>query len=99
MSKIRKSARGQECQVRFPGICNGNPETVVAAHIRVAGTCGVGMKPSDLATVRACSACHDVMDGRALASHITATEKYEYLLEALCRQLQDYEREGLVIAK
>ncbi len=47
-TKLTKAARGRECQVRIPGVCNGNPETVVLAHYRLAGTCGVGQKPSDL---------------------------------------------------
>ena len=48
MADLRKAARGRECQVRIPGVCNGNPETSVLAHIRLA----------------ACSACHDEIDRR-----------------------------------
>ena len=48
MANLRKEARGRECQVRLPGICNGNPETVVLAHYRMVGICGTGMKPDDL---------------------------------------------------
>ncbi|MBN0566960.1 nuclease domain-containing protein, partial [Klebsiella pneumoniae] len=25
MADLRKAARGRECQVRIPGVCNGNP--------------------------------------------------------------------------
>ncbi|MFW2257492.1 nuclease domain-containing protein, partial [Klebsiella pneumoniae] len=25
MANLRKAARGRECQVRIPGVCNGNP--------------------------------------------------------------------------
>lgn len=42
MADLRKAARGRECQVRIPGVCNGNPETSVLAHIRLAGLCGTG---------------------------------------------------------
>ena len=31
-TKLTKAARGRECQVRIPGVCNGNPETTVLAH-------------------------------------------------------------------
>ncbi|MCO6539870.1 MAG: DUF1364 family protein [Gilliamella sp.] len=31
---------------------------------RLAGTCGVGMKPNDLQGAWACSACHDEIDRR-----------------------------------
>ncbi len=29
MADLRKAARGRECQVRIPGVCNGNSETSV----------------------------------------------------------------------
>ncbi|HCN8935740.1 TPA: DUF1364 family protein, partial [Escherichia coli] len=45
MADLRKAARGRECQVRIPGVCNGNSETSVLAHIRLAGLCGTGIKP------------------------------------------------------
>lgn len=98
-SQIRASARGHECQLRLPGVCNHNSETVVAAHIRISGTCGTGLKPSDLLTVRACDACHSVIDGRAKAPHITPEELILYIHEAHCRTLVEYEREGLIHAQ
>lgn len=64
MSKITESARGEQCQVRLIGVCNHNPETVVLAHYRMAGTCGVGIKPIDIQGAYACSACHDEIDRR-----------------------------------
>ena len=65
MTKARKLAKGQPCMVRIPGICNGNPETTVLAHYRLAGYCGTGMKTDDEMGAWACSACHDVADRRA----------------------------------
>jgi hypothetical protein len=67
-TKLTKSARGRDCQIRLPGVCNGNPETVVLAHYRLSGTCGTGIKPNDLQGAWSCSACHDACDGRA--SHL-----------------------------
>jgi len=63
VSKLRKLARGQQCQVRLP-ICNHDPETVVLAHIRRAGLGGMGIKPPDLCGLYACDACHSAIDGR-----------------------------------
>lgn len=63
MSKLTKEAKGRECQVRLP-CCNHNPETTVLAHYRLAGTCGVGMKPNDLQGAWVCSTCHDEIDRR-----------------------------------
>lgn len=59
-----KEARGRECQIRIPGICNGNPETVVLTHFRLAGTCGTGIKPPDIQAAWGCSGCHDECDRR-----------------------------------
>ncbi|TDF41921.1 DUF1364 domain-containing protein [Alteromonadaceae bacterium M269] len=61
-TKLRNSARGQECQLRIPGICNHNPETTVLAH--VGEDSGMGMKASDLEAAFGCSACHDAIDGK-----------------------------------
>lgn len=62
MSRITKSAKGEDCQVRLPGICNHNPETTVFAHYRM--NTGLGIKPSDLHGAYACSSCHDEIDRR-----------------------------------
>lgn len=96
MSKIRKSAKHKDCLVRLPMVCNFNPETVIAAHIRIAGLSGMGCKPSDILTVRACSNCHDVIDGRTKAKHISEDELTISVHEAHCRTLVEYEREGLI---
>lgn len=59
--KLRDSARGRECQVRIPNICNFNPETTVLCHLNGGGT---GTKKSDAFASFACSSCHDVLDSR-----------------------------------
>ena len=64
MDKLRKSAKGQECFLRFAGICRGDTETTVLCHIPHHGSKGMGYKPHDLG-VFGCSACHDFLDARA----------------------------------
>ena len=59
-SKIRESARGEQCMVRVPGVCNGDPETVVLAHLNGAG---VGRKAPDHHAAFSCVACHSWLDG------------------------------------
>lgn len=61
MSKIRKSAKGEECSVRIPAVCNFNPETTILAH---KGGAGWALKANDIHAAYCCSACHDVIDGR-----------------------------------
>lgn len=61
---LRKLARGMDCQIRLPGVCNFDPATTVLCHIRMAGITGVGMKASDILGAHGCSACHDEIDRR-----------------------------------
>lgn len=66
MSKIRKSARGEDCTLRIPGVCNGNPETVVLCHCYPIG--GQGKNKSfdgiadDMNGVYGCYECHTHID-------------------------------------
>lgn len=66
MKDLRKAARGRECQVRYPGICNFNAETTVLAHLRHAGITGAGQKAPDLLGAWACSACHQEADRQTM---------------------------------
>lgn len=61
---LRDAARGEDCQIRIPGVCNFDPATTVGCHVRVAGISGMGIKAPDLLMAWGCSACHDVVDGR-----------------------------------
>ena len=97
MSKITQSARGEPCQIRLAGICNHNPETVVLAHYRLAGTCGMGIKPSDLLGAFACSACHDAIDER-VRTDLSHDELRAAHAEGVMRTLVILEKEGLVKA-
>ena len=62
MTDLRKLARGRDCLVRLPIVCNGNPETTVLAHYRLAGLSGMGIKADDLFGAWACSSCHNYID-------------------------------------
>ena len=59
-TKIRKSARGEDCALRL-GACS-HPETVILAHI--GRNRGMGIKCADYFAVYACSNCHDIIDYR-----------------------------------
>lgn len=64
MTPIRKSAKGEECTLRFPGICNGDTETTVWCHANSydAGK-GMGLKSRDEEGCYGCFACHAHLDG------------------------------------
>lgn len=65
MTAIRKAARGEDCTIRLPGVCNQNPETTVLCHDnRLASGKGMGLKAPDTEAAFGCSCCHDVLDGR-----------------------------------
>ena len=64
MADLRKLAKGRECQIRIPGVCNFNSETTVLAHFRLIGVSGLGLKPPDLLGAWSCSDCHDAVDRR-----------------------------------
>lgn len=94
MSKLRKSARGRECQVRIPGVCNGNPETTVLAHLSGGG---MGMKRPDIHGAYCCSACHDVVDGRSgFADEHKQMMYHIWHLEGVIRTQEIMLREGLI---
>lgn len=62
---IRKSARGEDCTLMIPGVCNRDPETVVLCHSnRLEDGKGMGLKAPDKEGAYGCSCCHDVLDGR-----------------------------------
>lgn len=94
--KIRNSARGQECQVRMPGVCNRNNETVILAHVGKGS--GMGQKCDDIHATYACSACHDVIDGRVRIGDPRINRLYAY--DAMIRtQKLLLEQELIKVAK
>jgi hypothetical protein len=65
MTPIRKAARGRDCTILLPGVCNSDPATTCLCHSNeLADGKGMGLKAPDTAAAFGCSACHDVLDGR-----------------------------------
>lgn len=64
-------AKDRQCQVRIPGICNGDHATTVLAHYSLAGLSGKGIKSPDLIGAWCCSSCHDYADGRKQSANFT----------------------------
>jgi hypothetical protein len=95
VSKITKSAEGEECQVRIPGICNFNPETTILAHLNGGG---MGMKNPDYQSAYCCSDCHDALDLRRTYQHDYDTLKL-YHLEGVMRTQEILKEKGLIIVK
>lgn len=99
MTNLRDLARGQQCQIRAPSVCNGDTATTVLAHYRMAGICGAGQKPPDECAAWACSACHDMVDSRGNYSDIPPLERRFYHLEGVMRTLHELSRLGYKMKK
>ncbi len=99
MSKIRASARGEECLVRLEGICNGNPETTILAHLNGAG---MGTKHIDIFGAYCCSSCHTVLDKLPTVNHCTSFDDAITLLkfhEGVFRTQKRLLEKGLITIK
>lgn len=63
MTPIRKSAKGEECTLRF-ACCNRRTDTTVWCHSnRYEDGKGAGLKARDEEGCYGCSACHAFLDG------------------------------------
>ena len=96
MSALTDIARGEPCMVRLSGICNRNPETTVAAHYRLAGLCGTGLKPLDILAAWSCADCHDAIDCRVGKYDYTRAELRLAHAEAVMRTIDRLVRDGRI---
>lgn len=93
--KFTRLARGRECTVRLPGICNFDPATTVLAHVRLPGLSGMGIRANSLLGAWACACCHDAIDRRA---HLDLERDYVRLAhyEGVLRTLASLIAEGAI---
>jgi len=90
---LRKEAKGRPCTICLFGMCNQNPETTVLCHLPGPG---VSIKADDRHAAIGCSACHDIVDGRALSFHETSDEiKLNFYQAVICTQ-KIWIKEGLM---
>ena len=95
MTDLRKYARGQDCQVRIPFVCNRDPATTVLAHIRLSGVSGMGIKAPDLLGAWACEACHSAVDYRT-KTDLSPDVLRLYHLEGMARTIAKLIDEGKI---
>ena len=93
--KLRDSARGQECTMGIPGICNGNNETVVLCHVPMAPWNGMGCKPSDYMAFYGCSGCHYWFDTDGRGDPL----RWEYAIRAVFKTLEKAYESGILTIK
>ena len=91
-TKIRDSARGEPCQVRVVGVCNGDWSTTVLAHRNGAG---MACKASDEDAAYACSACHEWLDGGYVRYGYTRSDRDTVHDKGIVRTREILKRKGL----
>lgn len=97
--KVIASAKGALCSVRFPGICNSNPETTVWCHLNGAAFGkGAGVKAHDVLGFAGCSSCHAYYDvGHGTKPLISNDTLLECVLSAVCESYVRLIVSGVVI--
>jgi hypothetical protein len=93
--RLTKMARGMPCQIRLPG-CLPGTETVVACHYRLAGLCGIGMKPHSIFCAWGCAHRHSGVDGRIHIKGYTREQIRLAHAEGVIRTINELLRLGLV---
>lgn len=95
---IRKSAKGEECTIRLPMVCNYDTSTTVLCHSNLLEDGkGMGLKAPDEKAAYGCSACHDVVDGRASRPEGLSRELVSALfIEAIAQTNRILRRKGLM---
>ena len=81
LTKIQRSAKGQECTLQIAGVCNYDSETTVLCHVGFKDGSAKRHRPGERNAVYGCSACHDAIDGRS------GQRNYEYIHFYVARAL------------
>ena len=91
-TKLRNSARGQDCRFQIPGVCNHNPETVVLCHAPSEFK-GLAQKGHDYHASFGCYACHDALDQHRLER----VDELQFWLRGLLRTQAWWVAQGLIV--
>jgi len=99
--RIRESARGKPCQVRYVGICSHDPTKTIWSHARWGarlgeGGRGMGTKADDLMGAYACTSCDAAFDQMTGVGGMTRDElDIDWMLGHL-RSLGILQRDGIL---
>ena len=92
--KIRDSARGEECTLNIPGVCNYDTETTVLCHF----SCQIGGSNrlnGELSSGFGCSDCHRQID----LYELSEADREFYMRRSMVRTLDRLVDKGIVIIK
>lgn len=93
--KYISSANGQPCTLCIVGVCTGDTETTVFAHIRDDHT-GRSQKASDTSGADACKDCHTIFDGTE-GRTLSRDDWMFYALRGLQRTYENRVRRGIAV--
>ena len=97
---LRDSAHGQRCTLQIVGVCKWDAATTVLAHFPFLSGGGMALKCDDICAAYACSACHDVMDGRVPGPvREWPPEKYFYAARGMAKTLRRAYELGILTLK
>ncbi|MDN3525656.1 DUF1364 family protein [Halomonas sabkhae] len=92
---IRDAAQGEQCTLNIVGACRYDTQTTVLAHLPL-GAGIMGGKEGDLSGCFACTACHDVIDGRAKWPPMEGEHRDFYLRRAMVRTWRRLVEKGVI---
>jgi len=101
---IRDSAKWERCTLQIVGICGGDPESTVLAHLPDESH-GIAKKSDDISSCYACYRCHMSIDGTRLADvseddYLDYINHREwYMRRAMVRTWRCLIEKGLVVIK
>ena len=90
---LREAARGRDCTMQVPGICNHDPATVVLAHENGGG---LALKRHDLRSAFLCSKCHSYYDGATDGHSSSRRTRDIFFMAAHMRTLQIFIDDGYI---
>lgn len=96
MSKLRKSARGESCTFRFPGVCSFDTEQTVLCHAPQKLK-GRSLKAPDRWAAYGCYPCHLLAD-KPSDDYWKVHDFYRYWMEAIEETQDRMEARGLLHA-
>ncbi|MBZ9807646.1 nuclease domain-containing protein [Mesorhizobium sp. ESP-6-2] len=91
-SKLRNSARGQQCAFAIPGICSHDRSTVVLCHLP-SEVKAMATKSDDFNAAFGCSQCHEAIDNHRLSKE----EELYFSLRALQKTQRIWVASGLIV--
>ncbi len=96
--KLTAAAKGQQCTLQIPGVCQGGTETTVPCHSPL-GEDRNGTKAPDFAVMDGCMACHSRIDRREKmpdGDYINDDDQRFYAHRGIMRTLANRFERGII---